>query len=367
MANRSNKKNVTIQQVLTALLDREKVFPPAYLRRLSDLEGRDLQALESIWPQVIPSRRLSVLEDLEDLAEADTLVSFEAVGRMSLTDEDPRVRAVAIRLMWEDENQNLVPIFIRMLNDDPDPAVRAAAATALGQFVYLGELEKIPENLLRDVEENLLSVISSPEEALIRRRALESMGYSGRKEMAGLIREAYNTNDPDWMSSALFAMGRSADSAWAPDVVRMLRHPKVNVQLEAVRAAGNLEIETARRALLDLLEEEAQDSEVRAATIWSLSQIGGEEVRETLEQILDETEDEEEAELVENALDNLTFTEDVGMFGMFDFANRPEEDGYEDVETYLAALEEDDDEDNPKGHNKDAKSGPDEDQKRHRH
>ena len=61
--------------------------------------------------------------------------------------------------------------------------------------------------------------------------------------------------------------------------------------------------------LLDLLEEEAQDPELRYATIWSLSQIGGEQVRETLEELLEETEDEEEAEWLENALDNLTLTE----------------------------------------------------------
>jgi hypothetical protein len=60
---------------------------------------------------------------------------------------------------------------------------------------------------------------------------------------------------------------------------------------------------------MDLLEEEAQDVEIRFAVIWALSQIGGDGIRETLDALLDETDDEEEIEWIENALDNLTLTE----------------------------------------------------------
>lgn len=342
MVNQSKKKNVTIQQVLTALLDREHVFPPAYLHQFSDLEGADLEALRSIWPQVHPQRRYSLLEDLEELAEVDTLVSFDQIARLGLTDTDPRVRTVAIRLLWEDEDPRLVPIFLQRLFNDEDTGTRAAAATALGQFIYLGEIEEIEASLLNQVEDALLGVLNSEEEALVRRRSLESMGFSGRPEVPPLLRQAYNSGDPDWMSSALFAMGRSADPAWTPEVKRMLRHAKVNVQLEAVRAAGELQIDTARRALLDLLEEEAQDSEVRPAVIWSLSQIGGDEVRETLEQILEETDDDEEAEWVEKALENLTFTEDVDILNqmnMFDFTNLGETDREVDLQDFESGLE----------------------------
>ncbi len=321
LTNRPQKKNVPLSQVLAALLDDQNIFPPAYLHHFSDLEGADLEALRSVWPQVKAQRRLALLEDLEDLAEADTLVVFNNVARMALPDPDPRVRVVAIRLLWEDEDPHLAETFIQTLNTDPEASVRAAAATALGVFIYQGEIEEIPEDILRQVEESLLRVLAGTDEPLVRRRALESLGYSSRPEVPGLLHTAYASSDPDWVSSALFAIGRSADSVWEPDVIRMLQHPKANVQLEAVRAAGALELEKSRRILLDLLEEEAQDSEIRAAVIWSLSQIGGEEVRETLETILEETEDEEEVEILEDALDNLSFTEDVSLYGLFDFAN----------------------------------------------
>ncbi len=326
MTNRPQKKNVPFQQVLAALLDDQNIFPLAYLHQFTDLEGADLEALRSVWPQVKPHRRLALLEDLEELAENDTLVSFDPVGRMALTDPDPRVRTAAIQLLWEDEDARLAPSFIKMLNEDPDPGVRAAAATALGLFIYLGEIEEIPEDLLHRVEESLLNVYAGQDEALVRRRALESLGYSGRPEVPNLLHAAYASEDTDWLASALFAIGRSADNSWEPEVLRMLRYPKANVQLEAVRAAGSLELERSRRTLLDLLEEEAQDSEIRAAIFWSLSQIGGEEVRETLENILEETEDEEEAEILEDALDNLSFTEDTGLYNLFDFGNAGELD-----------------------------------------
>lgn len=367
MANRPVKKNVSLQQVLTALLNEQTVFPPAYLRHFSDLEGADLEAVRSVWPQVKPQRRAALLEDLEDLAEADTLVSFDNVARLALKDADPRVRTVAIRLLWEDEDPRLVPEFIHALTGDEDVNVRAAAAAALSHFVYLGEVEDIPEDVLHQVEEALLKTTTGTDDELVRRRALESLGFSGRDEVPGLIRAAYQSNNTDWIASSLFAMGRSADKVWEPDILRMLRSPKANVQLEAVRAAGELELERSRRTLLDLLDEEAQDSDIRAAIFWSLSQIGGEEVRETLEQILEDTEDDEEAEILEEALDNLSFTEDVGLYGLFDFANMGQDGGQDGVEDLDDSASLDEVEDEEKTSDSDEEHGSSADKNRRRH
>jgi hypothetical protein len=335
MINRPKKQNVSIQQVLAALLDDQNVFPPPYLHHFSDLEGADLEALRAIWPQVSSQRRFSLVGDLEYLAESDTLVSFDNVARMALSDDNPRVRTVAIRLLWENKDPHLASLYIEMLHNDPDANVRAAAATALGSYVYLGEVEEITSELHHNVENHLIQVLSGQDQPLVRRRALEALGFSGRKEVPALIREAYSSSDNDWIISALHAIGRSADTAWAPEVTRMLHHPMTSVQSEAIRAAGELGLESSRRTLIQLLDDELQDEEVRTAAIWSLSQIGGEEVRETLEMILEETEDEDEIEILENALDNLSFTEDVGLYGLFDFMSGLQPDD----EEYLSGLE----------------------------
>ena len=318
-------QDIPIQQVFDALLDESTPFPPKMLYRFSDLEGDDLRAMQQTWPRVNPNRRIALIDDLEELAESDTLVDFDNFARSVLIDSEPGVRSRAIPLLWENEDADLVPVLIDLMEKDSSIEVRAAAATGLGKYIYLGELEEIPEDLLHLVEDHLISTMRSQDDTLVRRRALESLGFSSRDEVPGFIQTAYDTNEPDWLASALFAMGRSYDQRWEMDVKRMLRHPKGNVQLEAVRASGELELESTRRALIDLLEEEAQDTETRFAAIWSLSQIGGEEVRETLDKLLADSEDDEEVEWLENALDNLTLTETGQSMNLLDIDLEDEE------------------------------------------
>ncbi len=325
--NTLNPQNIPFQQILKSLLDNTTPFPPTYLHRFSDLSSVDLQSLKVVWPQVSVNRRRALLEDLEELGDADYLLSFDDIARFALKDEDHRVRALAIRLLWENEDKKLAPVFINMMKNDPEPEVRSTAASALGRFVYLGEVEEIPDSLLHEVEENLLAIYHSNDQASVRRRALEALGYSGRSEVPELLRSAYQEADSGWLESALFAMSRSADDAWVGHILPMLSHTLPSVRLEAVRAAGELGLNKARDQLLELLmEDEEEDDDVREAAIWSLSQIGGEQVRPFLERMLEETEDEDEAELLEDALDNLSFTEDMNIFEMFDFdTDQPDE------------------------------------------
>jgi len=110
-----------------------------HLHRFSDLSSGDLRKLRDAWNKIDPLRRAALLEDLEDLADSDTLVSFDDLGKFALTDPEPRVREVALRLLWESEDPVLVSIFTQMVDTDPDIKVRSAAATALGQFIYIGE------------------------------------------------------------------------------------------------------------------------------------------------------------------------------------------------------------------------------------
>jgi HEAT repeat protein len=84
-----------------------------------------------------------------------------------------------------------------------------------------------------------------------------------------------------------------------------------------VQAAGELSIADARPILLNLLDDEDDDG-ITEAAIWSLSEIGGEDVRVYLENLLDQLgdEDEEQIEFLQDALDNLTFTEDLEKFDL---------------------------------------------------
>lgn len=313
-------KETPFQTILDALLDESAAFPARYLARFSDLEPEQLEALAAVWPRVSLQRKVALLEDLQDLIEDDTLVSFEAFARARLNDPDAAVRAGALRLLIECEDIHLIPELLDLLNADDEPEVRAAAAVVLGQFIYLGELEKIPAELLRQVEEHLLAATQDAY-PIVRRRSLEALGTSSRPELPALIEAAYHEDDPEWVVSALFAMGRSGDTRWSKQILSKLNHPNQSIRTEAMQAAAELGLQAARPALLDQLEDE-DDLLVRHEIIWALSQIGGQGVRERLEELADAADaeaDDEEAEFLEEALSNLAFTEDVSIFDMFDF------------------------------------------------
>jgi len=95
--------------------------------------------------------------------------------------------------------------------------------------------------------------------------------------------------------------------------------------------------------LLDMLDDSVKD--VRMAAIWALSQIGGEGVRERLESLVRNTQEESEVDLLENALDNLSFTEDFQLFSLFDFTETDIEEEILDLLGEDDILQDDNDED----------------------
>ena len=317
--NPPNQDQFEFEAIKAALLNNDAPFPAGMIYYFSDMPLADLDLLAEVWPEVWIERRRGLLEDMENLAESDTLLYFDPVAILCLEDEDPVARTTAIRLLWQSQKETLVPKFLKLLNEDPESIVRAAAATALGLFVYLGELEEIKESTYQKVLESLIKAHLDADDTRVRRRALEALGYAGLPEVSDFIGRAYDTNDEDWLQSALCAMGRSCDNQWADSVLRMFDHPDNVVRYEAIRAAGELEIKAARELIFDLLEEGTDDEDIYYAALWSLSKIGGERVRSLFENALEETEDLEEIRFLEEAFENLDFTEQVNHFDLMAF------------------------------------------------
>jgi len=326
-----NTTSTSFQSVLDALLSDRKEFPRRYLQEFSDIGALELKTVLDIWPRVKPGRKLTLLEELDALAEADTLVSFDDFARALLTDPEAEVRTRAIRLLDEYEDPKIVPSYLDMLKNDPDVNVRIEAANALNLFVDLGELEEIPESIYHQVEDALLASAASEDDVRVRRAALESLGYSSRSEVSTLIESAFHRADPAWQTSALIAMGRSADERWSDQVMRSLIHVDDRIRKAAVQSAGELSLASARPVLLKMLGEEEEPT-ILSAVIWSLSQIGGEDVRTYLESLMDQLEDDEQIAFLEEALDNLAFTEDLDRFDLLAF----------DPDDELTEIEEDD-------------------------
>lgn len=338
---------ISFTKLIDAFLDESVPFSPKYLNRLSDLEPADKENLKAVWPKVSIRRREALLEDLDELHNADDLLSFEEVGRVALYDDEPGVRRRAIQILREYELVDLIKTFVDMAQHDPDAEVRAASAGALATYIYMGEVEDISSKKLLLVEECLLGLTGGTDTILVRRRALEALGFSSRKEVVGLIEKAYNSPDLDWLVTALFAMGRSANSRWKQYVLDKLTHEHPPVRAEAAGAAGELEIKSSVPQLKKLLKD--PDIDVRMAAIWSLSQIGGEGVRSSLETRLETTDDDEEAEQIENALENLDFTEEMNNLALLEIPDDEDDPGdslesdFEDDDGFEVINPEDDD------------------------
>ncbi len=315
----SEKNKVPFSQIIESLLDTSKSFPPMFLHRFSDLNQEDHNTLTAVWHKIDVQRRVNLMEALEELYERDTIVQFTEVCHAAVRDSHPLVRSAAIRLLSEEPKISHARIFMRLAEKDSEPIVRAEAVAALGQFIFLGELEKIPAEIKESIETLLLNILGGKEEALIRRQALESLGYSEKSEVPALIEKAYNDKEIAWVASALVAMGRSMDSRWEKYILQNLTAPDPEISFEAIRAAGHMELQSARNKLLKMLNDfDELEEDIQEAIIWSLSEIGGEGVRRKLESLLSKTEDGEASDFIETALENLEFTEGFKLEDLFD-------------------------------------------------
>ncbi len=306
-----------IPQLTEALLD-PSPFPAKLLYLFSDLLPQDQQELAKLWPKIPLERRRNLIKDLVVVNDSDFLYDFEAVGRTALDDDDTDVVCGGIDLLFTTEDKQLIPMYMRLLKDQArNELIRSAAANALGPYVYFGEMEELPEDKLHEIEEALLKSYAQDPSEQVRRRALESLGYSSREEVPAMIRRAVDHSDSKWVESALFAIGRSADDVWEEHIMEHLDDPDHEIRLQAIHAAGGVGLAVARKPLLKLLTPRT-DVELRKEAIWALSQIGGEGVMEVFTRLQELTDDDEEYSLLEEAIDELNFTNESGLYQMMD-------------------------------------------------
>ncbi len=267
--------------MLLSLVDEGRPLRPSMLYALSGLGPDQLAEVQTAWKRASTDRTRAVLRALVELTEIMIDADFTALFRWWLGDEDAEVRLLAIEGLWEDEDVGLVGSLLRLLKDDDQPAVRAAAAASLGRFVLLGELGQINAAVGARAEQALLEAYFTFEEALeVRRRALEAVAYSSEAGVSDLIDDAYHEGEEEMCLSALLAMGRSADRRWRPLLIQELDNPSPAMRYEAAQACGELELRDAVPALARLIDVE--DVEVRDMAIEALGKIGGAGARRIL-------------------------------------------------------------------------------------
>jgi HEAT repeat protein len=253
----------------------------ASLYCFSNLEAQEVERVREVWPHQPVALRRRLITRLMELAEADFTLDFGMVFRLGLEDEDAEVRTTAIEGLWEVQDVRLAPRLAAALREDEAVSVRAAAATSLGRFILLGELEKIRPKPRAVAYEALLAACQAPDEhAEVQRRAIESLAYVGDEVVVQTIREAFVASEEKLRISAVFAMGRSADVRWDDHVQQELYSPNPEMRYEAALACGKLQLSEAVSRLEELTDD--VDSEVQDGALWALGQIGGDKAREIL-------------------------------------------------------------------------------------
>lgn len=299
-----DQQHPDLDTTLNALRDNDGAVVSTVYYGLSSLEPNDLTRLAPVWNALTPEYRRKLVHELTDAAEANFELEYSVLGYFALEDADPGVREAAVDLLWEDETLVLMNRLIELALEDEAINVRAAAASALGRFILLGELGELPETEASRAQDAAVAILSNADEDIdVRRRALEAISNCGHEIVEEAIREAYDSPDRRMQASAVFAMGRSYDEQWNEIVLQQLDSDDAEMRYEAARAAGELELEEAVPALTRLALD--NDREVKEVAIWSLGEIGSRESVRVLERLATEAKRHGDAELTEAIEDAL--------------------------------------------------------------
>lgn len=297
--NDTVEKLPTLDDALAELSTNTDNLPsPDVLYGLSGLSPADMTRLEPVWAKLDPAYRRILMQMLVDASESNFELHYEPIGKANLNAAEPEIRQAAIEVLWEDESIALMKQLIQIATSDPNTLVRAEAAKALGRFVLLGELGDLPEAETKQAQDVLIAILNDSKAAVeIQRQALESIANCTRKDVIPFIEKAYTSEDDDLRSSAIVAMGRTCDSRWENNILTELESGSDSVQLESVKAAGELQLDEAIPFIIKLVPD--AEREMLEAIIWALGEIGGKQATRTLEMLAESAEEQDDEDLIE--------------------------------------------------------------------
>jgi HEAT repeat protein len=298
-----------LESDLEEIADENRRLSAHQLKNLSDLEGSEVLAFSETWPGIAMMRRLNIVRELSELADDSVELNFDAVFKIALSDEEPYVRAAAVRGLDEYEGVDLIPTLIDLLLTDPDTEVRREAAIALGRYALAAELEKLSHADARAIRNALIeSAEDLEEDERVRARAIEALGALSGEDTENLIESIYQ-EDSLWLKvGAIDAMGRTCNRTWLPIILRESEHRAPEMRHAAAFAAGEIGEEEAVPYLRRMALEDP-DREVQLAAIRSLGAIGGATARVALQGVLYEGDDAL-LEAIEEAMSEIDFDDD---------------------------------------------------------
>ena len=215
--------SLPIEKIIADLVNIEQPLRNSRLVGLSNLSSEELELWEQVWNSIESKRQRQIMYRLVEMAEDNLQLNFDGIFRNCLKDQDTEVRGKAVEGLWESEDTSLISPFINLLEQDGSVNVQVAAATALGKFAMLAELNKLRSCYTSKICQTLLGVISDKNRAVeVRRRALEAVAPLNLPQVEKNIREAYQSHSRKLKSSAIYAMGKNCNRSWLPLLLREL-------------------------------------------------------------------------------------------------------------------------------------------------
>jgi HEAT repeat protein len=301
---------MTLEQAIEELGDTNKRLSATQLAQLSHLERDDQRLLAELWPDLEVNRRYRILAELAELAEDNIDLNFDAVFKTGLEDEEPSVRAAALRGLTEYEGRDLIATLAELVRNDVERDVRREAAIALGRYAVAAELGYLRQSDVDAVTGALTDgAEDTDEDEEVRARAIEALGAVTSEETENLIESIYQEDSLGLKIGAVDAMGRSCNEAWLPLVLREMQNPAPEMRHAAAFAAGEIGNESAVQPLKRVAVEDP-DAEVRLTAVQALGEIGGQLAKVALKSVLYEG-DEDLHEAIGEAIEQIDLTESL--------------------------------------------------------
>jgi HEAT repeat protein len=229
--------------------------------------------------QIADPRSADALEGL--LTDGNATVRREAAEALGALlplyrDDNERVRRVAVGAFGNFGNERPVDYLVESLTDD-SAAVRRTAVYSLVEL-----LSNVPTEQSHEIRETVVERLSETDDRNVVLPLVEILEES---------RQASQQRNTAWL------LGRVADEAERDRVVEALvgalrADDQMTTQFAATSLA-ELGGKTVERRLLALVDDESAGADATAQAVFALGKVGGEQSRERIDKLLDQTEDEQ--------------------------------------------------------------------------
>ena len=250
MAHKSSRTN--FDNVLQMVKDDPDVVFGRYARMLSDLSAEKAAKLGAVLEGLTPERRAAFYQGMKETHHESFEYDFSPIAKIGLEDPDGEIRADAIEILGLEDSRETGARILEAARSDPSEKAQITAIDVLGQYMLeddLGGTIPVDRKKLREALEKLIENKS----AAVRRAAVVAYAVSETKRVNEIIRGYLAGNDRDELIAALRAISISMNEDFSGSVLELLEHDDEEIVIEAIRAAGALQLKEALPALYEMI------------------------------------------------------------------------------------------------------------------